>query len=44
MNTNLYSFNKMCPWSTKAVISNTGIFVAIDNNTLYGFLFYAKNH
>ncbi len=26
----------MWPWSTKAVISNTGIFVAIDNNTLYG--------
>ncbi len=26
----------MCLWSTKAVISNTGIFVAIDNNTLYG--------
>ncbi len=25
----------MCPCSTKAVISNTGIFVAIDNNTLY---------
>ncbi len=25
----------VCPWSTKAVISNTGIFVAIDNNTLY---------
>ncbi len=25
----------MWPWSTKAVISNTGIFVAIDNNTLY---------
>ncbi len=30
------AFYKMCPWSTKAVISNTGIFVAIDNNTLYG--------
>ncbi len=27
---------QMCPWSTKAVISNTGIFVAIANNTLYG--------
>ncbi len=26
----------MCPWSTKAVISNTGIFVAIAKNTLYG--------
>ncbi len=26
----------MCPWSTKAVLSNTGIFVAIANNTLYG--------
>ncbi len=26
----------MCLCSTKAVISNTGIFVAIDNNTLYG--------
>ncbi len=25
-----------CPWSTKAVISSTGIFVAIDNNTLNG--------
>ncbi len=25
----------MWPWSTKAVISNTGIFVAIANNTLY---------
>ncbi len=25
----------MCPWSTKAVISSTAIFVAIDNNTLY---------
>uniref|UniRef100_A0A8C1KN96 Kinesin-like protein n=1 Tax=Cyprinus carpio TaxID=7962 RepID=A0A8C1KN96_CYPCA len=25
----------MCPWSTEAVISSTGIFVAIDNNTLY---------
>ncbi len=36
----------MCPWSTKAVISSTGIFVAIDNNTLYGsklyIFFYAK--
>ncbi len=26
----------MCPWSTKAVISRTGIFVAIAKNTLYG--------
>ncbi len=26
----------MWPWSTKAVISSTGIFVAIANNTLYG--------
>ncbi len=38
----------MYPWSTKAVISNTGIFVAIANNTLYesklSFFFYAKNH
>ncbi len=25
----------MCLWSTKAVISSTAIFVAIDNNTLY---------
>ncbi len=30
----------MCPWSTKAVMSNTGIFVAIDNNTLYGSKLY----
>ncbi len=30
----------MCPCSTKAVISNTGIFVAIDNNTLYGSKLY----
>ncbi len=30
----LHSFY-MCPWSTKAVMSNTAIFVAIDNNTLY---------
>ncbi len=27
-------------WSTKAVISNTGIFVAIANNTLYGSKLY----
>ncbi len=26
----------MFPWSTKAVISSTGIFVAISNDTLYG--------
>ncbi len=26
----------MCLWSTKAVMSNTGIFVAIANNTLCG--------
>ncbi len=32
--------SEMCPWSTKAVISNTGIFVAIDNNTLYGSKLY----
>ncbi len=31
----MISLEIMCPWSTKAVISNTGIFVAIDNNTLY---------
>ncbi len=31
----LYIVN-MWPWSTKAVISNTGIFVAIAKNTLYG--------
>ncbi len=30
----------ICPWSTKAVISNTGIFVAIANNTLYGSKLY----
>ncbi len=30
----------MCPCSTKAVISNTAIFVAIDNNTLYGSKLY----
>ncbi len=32
----LRSGTNMWPWSTKAVISNTGIFVAIANNTLYG--------
>ncbi len=26
----------MCPWSTKAVISSTGIFVEIAKNTFYG--------
>ncbi len=30
----------MCPWSTEAVISSTVIFVAIDNNTLYGSKLY----
>ncbi len=34
--------------SLETVISSTDIFVAIDNNTLYGskytFLFYDKNH
>ncbi len=38
----------MWPWSTKPVLSSTGIFVAIANNTLYGsklfIFFYAKNH
>ncbi len=29
-----------CPWSTKAVISSTAIFVAIANNTLYGSKLY----
>ncbi len=38
----------MWPWCTKAVISNTGIFVAIANNTLYGsklsiFLLWQKS-
>ncbi len=32
--------HEMCSCSTKAVISNTGIFVAIDNNTLYGSKLY----
>ncbi len=31
---------KMWLWTTKAVISNTGIFVAIANNTLYGSKLY----
>ncbi len=43
-----HCFVKLCLWSTDAVISSTGIFVAIDNNTFMGqndtFLFYAKNH
>ncbi len=30
----------LCPCSTEAVISNTGIFVAIANNTLYGSKLY----
>ncbi len=29
-------FSNMWPWSTKPVISSTGIFVTIANNTLYG--------
>ncbi len=36
------------PWSTKAVLSRWGIFVAIAKNTLHGsklyIFFYAKNH
>ncbi len=32
----LYSSSNMCPWSTKAVLSRWGIFVAITINTLYG--------
>ncbi len=36
----LVSFCHMCPWSTKAVISSTAIFVAITNNTLYGSKLY----
>ncbi len=31
----LWNYQYLCPCSTKAVISNTAIFVAIDNNTLY---------
>ncbi len=31
----LYISNNMWPWSTKAVLSRTGIFIEIDNNTLY---------
>ncbi len=30
----------MCSWSTKVVISSTGIFEAIVNNTLYGSKLY----
>ncbi len=44
---NIMQKKKNFSWSTKAVISNTGIFEAIDNNTLYGsklYIFYAKNH
>ncbi len=38
----------MQPWSTEAVMSSTAIFVAIDNNTLYGsklyiFILYKKS-
>ncbi len=36
----LFSVSHMWPWSTKAVISNTGIFVAIAKNTLYGSKLY----
>ncbi len=32
---NKHSFLYLCPWSTKAVISSTAIFVAIDNNTSF---------
>ncbi len=32
----MYLLWQMWPWSTEAVISSTGIFVAIANNTLYG--------
>ncbi len=35
-----YATEYMWLCSTKAVISNTGIFVAIDNNTLYGSKLY----
>ncbi len=42
----LHIFNHLWTWSTKAVISSTGIFVAIANNTLYvkiiHFYFMAK--
>ncbi len=31
-----FTVRYMCPWSTKAVISSTVIFVAIAKNTLYG--------
>ncbi len=39
----MYKLNKrynMCPWSIKAVISSTAIFVVITNNTLYGSKLY----
>ncbi len=36
----IYIYICVCPWSTKAVISSTAIFVAIDNNTLYGSKLY----
>ncbi len=45
---NKYSFLYLCPWSTEAVISSTGITVAIDNNTsfygskLYFFILWQK--
>ncbi len=38
--TNDFLHKYMWPWSTKAVISSTAIFVAIDNNTLYGSKLY----
>ncbi len=36
----LLNWTNMCPWSTKAVFSRWGIFVAIANNTLYGSKLY----
>ncbi len=38
--TSEYIHTYMCPWSTEAVMSSTGIFVVIDNNTLYGSKLY----
>ncbi len=40
----LIILNHMWPQTIKPVISHTGVFVAIANNTLYGskLLFYAK--
>ncbi len=35
-----FSNQYMWPWSTEAVISSTGVFVAIANNTLYGSKLY----